>query len=138
VLSACTYYDLHRLGANSLTFASDSSPIMDHHNTDARYSTYVNAHRDVHNHWHDIPHTYQNRYASSSSSWNQAPPPFIEIPVNLISSHFTGRDEELDRIGKALDMVNVYGSVPARCAVHGMTGTSLTTLIYLSPLTRFT
>jgi hypothetical protein len=114
--------------------------MMAHHliprDVDARYSTHFNANGDVYNYYGVLP-THQNPYASSPSPWNQPPPPFMEIPVKIISSHFTGRDEELDRIGKALDMV--YGSVPARCAIHGMTGMShftylhriLSLLIYL-------
>jgi hypothetical protein len=53
--------------------------------------------------------------------------PVNDAPVDLLSTHFTGRESELaflvDVLGRS------YGDVPSRCAVYGMPGLGKTQLV---------
>jgi hypothetical protein len=51
-----------------------------------------------------------------------------DAPLDLLSVHFIGRNEELDRIGKILDTVREDDDVPARCVIQGMHGLGKTQL----------
>ena len=88
-------------------------------NTDARYSAFNNACRDLHNHYYNAPTT---------SGCSSQPPPlsFNDAPIDFLSPHFTGREEDLCRIGEVLGVV--YDSAPARCGVYGMQGMGKTQL----------
>src|ERR1700691_2479031 len=93
------------------------------HDIDARYSTYNGAGRDVHNHYS----TSVQVLTSGPSSQTSASLSFNEAPTGLLSSHFTGREEELDYIGKVFQVV--HGNAPSRCAIHAMPGLGKTQLI---------
>jgi hypothetical protein len=89
------------------------------HNIDTGYSTFNNPGRDQINHYYNAP----------SGPCNHPSPPlsFNDAPIDLLSSHFTGRENELGRIGEVLGVV--YGNVPSRCAVFGMQGMGKTQLV---------
>ena len=67
-------------------------------------------------------------YTSASGSSNQQPPAlsFNDSPIDLLSPHFTGREDELDDIGNGLSSSNSNG--PTRYALHGMPGVGKTQL----------
>ena len=89
------------------------------HNIDARYATHYNVGRDVN-------YNYYNASTPNGPS-NQSPSlSFNDAPVDFLTSHFTGRDDELHRIGEALS--SVHGSAPIRCGVHAMPGMGKTQL----------
>jgi tetratricopeptide (TPR) repeat protein len=46
--------------------------------------------------------------------------PFIDVPVDILSIHFTGRKEELRHIKKIFDADS--SNEPIRCVIHGMHG----------------
>jgi hypothetical protein len=72
---------------------------------------------------------YINIYSqhTSSSSHRSLPPlSFNDAPIDLLSSHFTGRQNELDSIERIFGAVN--GDAPARCVVFGMLGLGKTQL----------
>jgi hypothetical protein len=87
-------------------------------NITAPYSTFNSAHRDVHNHYHHALITSSWSQPSSSLSFNDA-------PINLLSSHFTGRKEELGHIGK---VCMGHGNSLTHCVVIGMLGLGKTQL----------
>jgi hypothetical protein len=45
---------------------------------------------------------------------------FNDAPIYLLSSHYSGREDELDRIRMAFGMS--HGDAPTRCAIFGMPG----------------
>jgi hypothetical protein len=51
----------------------------------------------------------------------------IDAPVDILSVHFTGRQNELDFLQKALS--KPHSGVPSRCAVYGMPGIGKTQLL---------
>ena len=92
------------------------------HNIDARHSTFNNPGRDfIHNIYYNVP-------VASAPSSSQAPQPlsFNDAPIDLLSSYFTGRNDDLEHVGNLLG-VN-YGDTPTRCAVYGMQGIGKTQL----------
>ena len=90
------------------------------HNIDARQSTINHSGRDIHNHYYSTP-------IASGPSQPSSIPPFNDAPIDLLSSHFTGREKELQDIGNALDVT--YGDTPTRCIVGGMPGIGKTQLM---------
>jgi hypothetical protein len=88
------------------------------HNTDARGSTNNNAGRDLYNHYYT--------FVQGSSSQLAPPLSFNDAPIHLLSSHFTGREQELDYIGKVFSTVDCSSLL--RCVVHGMQGLGKTQL----------
>jgi hypothetical protein len=68
--------------------------------------------------------TQQNSSGSSQSPGQL--PSFNDAPIDMLSSHFTGRNKELEILGKNLN--NTRANVPARCAIHGMAGLGKTQL----------
>jgi NB-ARC domain len=52
----------------------------------------------------------------------QVPPPqsVNDVPIGLLSAHFTGREKDLDVLEEMLD--NVQGDRPGCAAIHGMPG----------------
>jgi NB-ARC domain len=92
------------------------------HTIDARYSTSHHVGRDQTNNYYTFPQVDSSRSPGeppSSLSFNDA-------PIDLLSVHFTGREQELADIERALD--TVHGDVPTRCAIHGMPGLGKTQL----------
>jgi NB-ARC domain len=71
-------------------------------------------------------YNYNIRIESSSSGQAPTPPSFTEAPIDLLSVHFTGREEELADIARKLKVV--HGNVPTRCAIFGMHGIGKTQL----------
>ncbi|KAL8666768.1 MAG: hypothetical protein Q9202_001306 [Teloschistes flavicans] len=61
-----------------------------------------------------------------SSSDNRLPTSICELPSYILSSHFTGRDNELQQIDRVFGTSS--GDLPARCVVHGMHGVGKTQL----------
>jgi hypothetical protein len=80
------------------------------HNIDTRYATHNNVGRDINYNYYNAPTASG---PSPSLSFNDA-------PIDFLTSHFTGREEELNRIGEVLS--GVHGSAPNRCVVHAMPG----------------
>lgn len=95
-----------------------------HHGIDARDSTFTHASRDI------IQNIYFNVPVASASSSSQLeaaqPPSFNDAPIDLISSYFTGRNDDLDHVTKLLGVT--YGDTPTRCAVYAMQGMGKTQL----------
>lgn len=79
---------------------------------DSRHSTINTTRRDQINFYYTNVPGSSNQQSSLLS--------FNDAPINLLSPHFSGREEELDQIEKAFTMT--YGPVPARYAVHGIPG----------------
>jgi hypothetical protein len=98
--------------------ASLTSTVMAQYDVDFRHGTTNIAGRDQINLY----------YTSASGSSNQQQPAlsFNDSPIDLLSPHFTGREEELDDVGKGLSASN--GSAPTRYALHGMPGVGKTQL----------
>jgi tetratricopeptide (TPR) repeat protein len=86
------------------------------HIVDARYSRPTDVGRDQ----------IINYYGVASSNRPPSALSFNDAPIDLLSSYFTGREDELDHIGRAFG--TSYGSVPTRCAIHGMPGMGKTQL----------
>jgi hypothetical protein len=91
---------------------------MAQYNIDSRHSTTNIAGRDQINHY----------YTSMSGSSNHQQPAlsFNDAPIDLLSSHFTGREDELVGIGKGFG--TSHGNAPTRYALHGMPGVGKTQL----------
>ena len=71
----------------------------------------------------------QKTIAGPSSPTNVAQcPSFNDVPVDLLSVNFTGREQEMALIIELLD--TVYGDVPTRCALHGMHGVGKSQIFY--------
>ena len=84
--------------------------------TDARYSTHNYIGGDQINNHYMVSHMPP----PSSLSFNDA-------PIDLLSDHFTGREEELKHIENALDVT--YGDTPTRFVVRGPPGIGKTQLL---------
>ena len=82
---------------------------------DVHQSTFNNAGRDMNNY-----------YNISVASQIPQSPSFNDAPIDLLSSYFTGRNEDLEHIGKHLGVT--YGDTPTRCAIYGMQGIGKTQL----------
>jgi hypothetical protein len=89
------------------------------HIVDARYGMPTDVGRDQIINYYAVAQSVPSSQPPSSLSFNDA-------PIDLLSSHFTGREDELDHIGKAFGMN--HGRVPTRCAVYGMPGIGKTQL----------
>ncbi|KAI4247881.1 MAG: hypothetical protein L6R42_009493 [Xanthoria sp. 1 TBL-2021] len=61
-----------------------------------------------------------------SSSDNRLPASICELPNAILSSHFTGRGDELQQIDRAFSASS--GDLPARYVIHGMPGVGKTQL----------
>ena len=94
---------------------------MASHLVDARYSTTNNVGRDQIVHNYALP-----PIESRLSNWPPSSLSFNDAPIDLLSSHFTGREEELNHIAEVL--CAGQGNVPARYVVHGMQGLGKTQL----------
>lgn len=70
--------------------------------------------------------TFHGVYSCTSPD-SATPIPFNDAPVDFISTHFVGRDKELERTGKHLEAV--HDNVPTHCAISGMAGIGKTQLI---------
>src|SRR5882762_5657680 len=88
-------------------------------NIDARCSTFNSVCLDLRNYCHNAP-------IASDRSCQPLPLSFNDAPIDFLSSHFTGREDDLDCIGELLGVV--YGSAPARCTIYGMQGMGKTQL----------
>jgi hypothetical protein len=86
---------------------------------DVHQSTFNNVGRDMNNY-------YNVSVASAPSSQMLQPLSFNDAPIDLLSSYFTGRNEDLEHIGNLLGVT--YGDTPTRCAVYGMQGMGKTQL----------
>src|ERR1700691_3792697 len=71
----------------------------------------------------------------SSSSHQSLPPLSFNDAPELLSSHFTGRKDELDYIEQIFGVDN--GGAPTRCAVHGMLGLGKTQLALKYAVTSY-
>lgn len=90
------------------------------HSTDARFSTFNNPAGDVINNYYPSAHeTRPSTQPLSSLSFNEA-------PIGLLSSHFTGREKELNHIEQVLSVG--CGSTLTRYVVYGMQGMGKTQL----------
>jgi hypothetical protein len=78
------------------------------------------------NHVAGDQYNYNIRVETLSSSQAPTLPPFTEAPIDLLSVHFTGRENELANIARTLEIV--HGDVPTRCAIFGMHGIGKTQL----------
>ena len=87
---------------------------LDRQSVDARYATINDIRGDQYN-YYTIGHE-----SGTSSSHTPASLSFNEAPTGLLSPHFTGREEELDYIGKVLEVS--HGNHPSRLAIFGMAG----------------
>ena len=56
------------------------------------------------------------------------PAKVCELPDYILSSHFTGRSNELQWIDRALNEPSASGDRPPRCVIHGMPGVGKTQL----------
>lgn len=97
--------------------------------TDASNSVFNSVGRNqyIHNHdnsTHVITCSIATEQAAAASTLLLQP--FNDAPVDLLSSHFTGRAEELDHLSVVFD--TIQGDVPTRCAIHGMPGLGKTQL----------
>jgi hypothetical protein len=81
------------------------------HTIDSRYSTNTNVGRDQIIHYHALP-----LLGSGPSSQPPSSLSFNDAPIDLLSYHFTGRKEELDRIIQVFS--TNHGSAATRCAIH--------------------
>jgi hypothetical protein len=97
------------------------------HVADSRYCTNNNAGRDIHSHYYDSEMGPTSLLPTSLS--------FNDAPIDLLSSHFTGREEELDRIETVLGVVR--GSTPTRFTVYGMPGIGKTNFFIYSVHIQF-
>jgi hypothetical protein len=81
------------------------------HNVDARYNTNNNVDRDLINinNYFTVPH----HQPSLSPSFNDA-------PIDRLSTHFIGREKELEHLANVFD--TIQGDAPTRCALHGIAG----------------
>ncbi|KIM72204.1 hypothetical protein PILCRDRAFT_804162 [Piloderma croceum F 1598] len=94
---------------------------MAQHFVDARYSTSHVVGRDQY-------YTFV-QLGSGPEASNPLPSTlsFNDAPIYLLSPHFSGRKDELDRIGMVFGMS--HGDAPTRCAIFGMPGMGKTQLI---------
>jgi hypothetical protein len=65
-------------------------------------------------------------HVTVTSSIRETSLSFNDAPVDLLSSYFTGREEELARVSTALGVV--HDDSPSRCVVYGMHGLGKTQL----------
>lgn len=81
-------------------------------NIDARYGNHSSVGRDniTHNHYH----------RPSSSEASSISLSFTEAPIDHLSSHFTGREEELYSIGMNFNVGR--DCVPTRVVIFGIPG----------------
>jgi tetratricopeptide (TPR) repeat protein len=89
------------------------------HIVDARYSTSTDVCGDQIINYYGVTQRESSGQPPSSLSFNDA-------PLDLLSSYFTGREDELDQIEKEFNMN--HGNVPTRCAIHSMPGMGKTQL----------
>lgn len=91
-------------------------------NIDARYSTNIKVGRDqvIHHYTISQVECRPSNLPSSSLSFNDA-------PIDLLSSHFTGREEELDHTENIFR--TSHGSAPTRFAIWGIPGIGKSQLV---------
>jgi hypothetical protein len=67
-------------------------------------------------------------HIETGASSSQQPPavPLNDVPPDLLSVHFTGREKELARISETMDVI--HEDLPTRCVIHGMHGLGKTQL----------
>jgi tetratricopeptide (TPR) repeat protein len=89
---------------------------------DARYNTLSNVGRDQITYYigRDAASDRESLSALRSLAFNDA-------PIDLLSSHFTGREDELDHIGRIFSVG--HDSAPTRLVIFGMPGLGKTQLI---------
>jgi hypothetical protein len=94
-------------------------------NVDARHSVTHNSRGDQYI-YYTSGHT---TVVDNERSLRQIQPSlsFNEAPTGLLSSHFTGRQGELDFLGNAFE--TAHGNSPLRCCVHGMHGLGKSQLV---------
>jgi len=100
-----------------------SAPLTEDHtimatNVDASRSTFNTVGRDQYNTSYNAHYTFLQEGLSkppSSLSFNDA-------PLDLLSVHFTGREQELSDIGNILDSDVAHDDTPTRCVIFGMYG----------------
>lgn len=87
-------------------------------NIDSRHSVHNTAGRDQYNY---------NYFGNEQAHSLQRPSlSFNDAPIDLLSAHFIGREQDLIFISNAF--VKTSGSTPSRCAIHGMPGLGKTQL----------
>ena len=95
------------------------SPVMTTHSVNILHST-VNI----------VGGNQANYNTSNPTSTSGAPPPlspFNDAPVDLLSVHFTGRENELKHISSAFEHID---DIPRRCALYGGPGVGKSQLTY--------
>ncbi|KAI9854314.1 MAG: hypothetical protein M1824_000407 [Vezdaea acicularis] len=69
---------------------------------------------------------YFGQTIDSRISTDFALPPLNDAPIDLLSVHFYGRNQEIELLGRLFQ--KKYGDSPTRCAIHGMPGLGKTQL----------
>ena len=96
-------------------------------NIDANYSTNTVIGRDQIN---VTNYNYQSSEQVESGRSHSSPSSslsFNDAPLDLLSGHFTGREQELAHLETVLDVA--HGDVPTRCVIYGMHGLGKSQLV---------
>ena len=91
---------------------------------DGRFSTYTH-----------IGGHYIASESPVESSYGHRSPPFNDAPIGLLSSNYTGREEELAHIERTFDLN--HGDVQTRCGIFGMLGLGKTQLALQYAVTSY-
>jgi hypothetical protein len=73
--------------------------------------------------------------AIEGSSTSRIPSPVINAPTDLLSTHFLGREQELDRLQKVFSQVR--DKIPSRAVIWGMPGLGKTQLALKYGVSKF-
>ena len=95
------------------------------HKNDARFTTYNSAGRDQFNRYFTFSQTESGPSGLLPQSPQQSPS-FNDAPLDFLSPHFKGREEELASIKKVF--ATVHGCTPTRFCLHAMHGMGKTQL----------
>jgi hypothetical protein len=75
-----------------------------------------------------VSNNYTGAHRAGSSSRQPSQLPFIDAPIHYLSAHFTGRNDELRFITRALQRSG--RNVPMRCVLYGNQGVGKSQLTY--------
>jgi hypothetical protein len=107
-------------GIKKLTGSSSLRPAP---GIDLRYSTHNTAARDMYNYYPTFV------YERGPANWQPSPPLSFNEARNRLSPYFTGREEEIKRIGNALSVAcGDDDDMPTRYAIYGRAGLGKTQL----------
>jgi hypothetical protein len=96
---------------------------------DARYNTNTNVGGDLYNHNVNNINNYTTVVQAEPTSKPLSPPPFNDAPIDLLSTHFSDREEELERLARVLGVGHRDNeNIPSRCVVYGIPGQGKTQL----------